>query len=92
MHFLPFYTIKTIDVTDRFCEILDFLTSLPVSHAILPRAVCFAMSRLANHAICSFIDSNGYASGPIRRCLFIDYIIMCVYNLTSLTTTMGNQP
>ena len=27
------------------------------------------------HAICSFIDSIGYASGPIRRCLFIGYII-----------------
>ena len=23
-----------------------------------------------------FIDSNGYASGPIRRRLFIDYIII----------------
>ena len=55
---------------------LTFLTSLPVSHAILPRAVCFATSRPANHAICSFIDSSGYASGPIRRCLFKDYIIM----------------
>ena len=25
--------------------------------------------------ISSFIDPSGYASGPIRRCLFIDYII-----------------
>ena len=56
-------------------KLLDVLTSLPVSRSILPRAVCFATSRPANHAICSFIDSNGYASGPIRRCLFIDYII-----------------
>ena len=56
-------------------KLLDVLTSLPVSHVILPRAVCFAVSRPANHAICSFIDSRGYASGPIRRCLFIDYII-----------------
>ena len=32
--------------------------------------------RGANHAICSFIDLIGYASGPIRRCLFIDYIII----------------
>ena len=54
---------------------LDVLTSLPVSQSILPRAVCFATSHPANHVICSFIDSSGYASGPIRRCLFIDYII-----------------
>ena len=43
-----------------------FLTPLPVSHAIqnvLPHAVCFAMSCPANHAICSYIDSSGYASG-----------------------------
>ena len=57
-------------------KLLDVLTSLPVSHAILPRAVCFATSRPANHAICNFIDSSGYASGPIRRCLFTDYIII----------------
>ena len=38
-------------------------------------SMCFATSRPANHVICSFIDSSGYASGPIRRCLFIDYII-----------------
>ena len=56
---------------------LDGLTSLPVSQSILPRALCFATSRPANHVICSFIDSSGYASGPIRICLFIDYIIMC---------------
>ena len=43
---------------------------------MLPRAVCFATSRPANHVICSFIDSSGYASGLIRRCLFIDYIII----------------
>ena len=57
------------------------LTSLPVSHAILPRAVCFATSRQANHAICCFIDSGGYASGPIRICLFIDYIIITLIML-----------
>ena len=56
-------------------KLLDVLMSLPVSQSILPRVVCFATSRPANHAICSFIDSSGYASGPIRRCLFIDYII-----------------
>ena len=57
-------------------KLLDVLTSLPVSQSILPRAVCFATSRPANHAICSFIDSSGYAPGPIRKCLFIDYIII----------------
>ena len=57
-------------------KLLDFLTSLPVSQSILPRAVCFATSRPASHAICSFIDSSGYESGPIRTCLFIDYIII----------------
>ena len=55
--------------------LLDVLTSPPVSQSILPRAVCFATSHPASHAICSFIDSSGYASGPIRRCLFLDYII-----------------
>ena len=55
-------------------KLLDVLTSLPVNHVILPRAVCFATSRPANHAKCSFIDSTGYTSGPIRICLFIDYI------------------
>ena len=56
-------------------KLLDVLTSLPISQSILPRVVYFATSRPANHAICSFIDSSGYASGPIRRCLFKDYII-----------------
>ena len=62
-------------------KLLDVLTSLPISHAILPCAVCFAMSRPANHAICSYIDSSGYACGPIRICLFIDYIIMFYMDL-----------
>ena len=57
-------------------KLLDVLTSLPVSHAILPRAMRFIPSRPANHAICSFVDLSGYASGPIRVCLFINYIIM----------------
>ena len=49
--FPDIYTIKTVDVTDGSCEIADVLTSLPVTHAILPRAMCFAASRPANHAI-----------------------------------------
>ena len=65
-------------------KLLDVLTSLPVSQSILPRAVCFAMSRPANHAICSFIDSSGYSSEPIRICLFIDYIIICFTGILSV--------
>ena len=57
-------------------KLLDVLMSLPVSHAILPCAVCFATSHPSNYAICSFIESGGYASRPIKICLFIDYIIM----------------
>ena len=76
MHFLAFYTIKTLTLWMDQAKLLDVLTSLPVSRSILPRAVCFATSLPANHAICSFIDSSGYASGPIRSCLFIDYTII----------------
>ena len=56
-------------------KLLDVLMPLPVSHAILPRAVYFATLSPANHAICSYVDSSGYGSGPVRICLFIDYII-----------------
>ena len=69
--------LKPLTLRVDHAKLLDVLTSLPVSHAILPRAVCFATSRPANHAICSYIDSSGYASGPNRICLFIDYIITC---------------
>ena len=74
-HFIP---LKPLTLRVDSAKLLDVLTSLPVSHAILPRAVCFARSSPANHAICSFIDSSGYASGSIRRCLFMDYIIKCI--------------
>ena len=69
--------LKPLTLWMDHVKLLDVLTS-PVSHAILPCAVCFAMSRPANHAMCSFIDWSGYASGPIRICLFIDYIIKYV--------------
>ena len=69
---------------------LDVLTSLPVNQSILPRVVCFATSHPANHVICSFIESSGYASGPIRRCLYIDYIII-VYVLCVNTFTEGHN-
>ena len=81
MHFLPFLTVKTLTLRMDHAKLLDVLTSLPVSQSILPRALYFATSRPAIHAICSFIDSSGYASGPIRRCLFIDYIIMSFIQL-----------
>ena len=71
-HFIP---LKPLALRMDSAKLLDVLTSLSKSHAILPRAMCFATSCLANHAICSCIDLSGYASGPIKRCLFIDYII-----------------
>ena len=71
-------TIKTLTLRMDHAKLLDVLTSLTVSRSILSRAVYFATARQASHAICSFIDSSGYASGPIRRCLFIDYIIKTV--------------
>ena len=70
-------------------KLLSVLTSLPVGHVILPRAVCFATSRPANHAICSFINSMGYASGSIRRCLLIDYTISTVIIRESMDKRAG---
>ena len=75
MHFLSFIPLKPLALRMDLVKVLDALTSLPVSHAILPRVVSFATSRRTNHAVCSYIDLSGYASRPIRRCLFIDYII-----------------
>ena len=67
-----FRPLKPFTLRMDHAKLLDVLSSLPVSHAILPRAMGFATSRPANHAICGLIDSSGYASGPIRIC--IDYI------------------
>ena len=72
-HFIP---LKPLTLPMDHAKLHDVLTSLPVSHAILPRVVCFAKSHPTNHAKCSFIDSSGYASGPIRICLFIDIMII----------------
>ena len=47
-------------------KLLDVLTSLPVSQSILPRAMCFATSRPASHAICSFIDSVDMHLGQLE--------------------------
>ena len=32
------------------------------------------------HTTCSYIDSSGKTSGPIRRCLFIDYISITFFS------------
>ena len=72
----PFIPLKPLTLWMDHAKFLDVLTSLAICHAILPCAVCFATSSLANHATCSFIDLSGYSSGSIRRCLFIDYIII----------------
>ena len=87
-HFIP---LKLLALLMDHAKLLDVLTSLPVSLAILPRTVCFATSRLANHAICSFIDSSGYASGPIGRCLFIDYIITDIKIHTNKSNASKNR-
>ena len=72
-HFRP---LKPLMLWMDQAKLLDVLTSLPVSHAILPCAVSFATSHPANHVICSFINLSGNASRPIRIGLFIDYIII----------------
>ena len=74
-HFRP---LKPLTLRMDHAKLLGILASLPVSQSILPRVVCFARSCPANHAICSYINSSGYASWPIRRCLFIGYIIKLV--------------
>ena len=84
-HFIP---LKLLTLRIGHAKLLDVLTSLPASHAILSRAVCFATSRPANHAICSHIDSSGYASGPIIICLFIEYIIKDVIDLRQLQSVL----
>ena len=58
-----FILLKPLTLLMDSAKLLDVLTSLPISYAILPRAVCFATSRPANHAICSFIDLSELASG-----------------------------
>ena len=79
-HFIP---LRPLTLGMDHAKLLDVLMSLPVSHAILPRTVCFATSRPANHAICIYIDSSAYAFWPIRIYLFIDYMIMVFIALVS---------
>ena len=54
-------------------KLLDVLTSLPVSHAILPRVVCFATSRQANHALCSFLTHLAYRANAKNPCYIKRY-------------------
>ena len=54
MHFLAFSTIKILTLRMDHAKLLDVLMSLLISHAIVPRAVCFARSRPAIHALCSY--------------------------------------
>ena len=39
----------------------------------------------AAHVICSFMDLSGKASRPIKRCLFIGYIIKTIIKLEDIT-------
>ena len=87
----PFIPLKPLTLRMDHAKLLDILTSFPISHAILPHAMCFETSRPANHAICSFIDSSGYASEPIRMCLFIDYIIITFNSVTLQNTQTEPQ-
>ena len=54
-HLIP---LKPLTLRMDHGKLLEVRMSLPVSNAILSRAACFAMSRPANHAICSYIDSG----------------------------------
>ena len=72
-HFGP---LKPLTLRMDHAKLHDVLTSLPISHAILP----YTTSQSANHATCSYISGSGFAYEPIRRCLFIDYIITCFIN------------
>ena len=77
------FPVKPLTLRMDHAKLFDVLTSLPVSHAVLPRAVCFATSRPANHAICSFTNTSGYASGPIRI-----FFIYRLYNIFSQILTV----
>ena len=55
-HFGP---LKPLTLWMDHAELLEVLSSLPVRHAILPCAMCFAMSRLASHAASNYISHSG---------------------------------
>ena len=53
-----FGSLKQLTLWMDLAKLLDVLMSLPISHAILPHAVCFAMSCPSNHATCSYFSSS----------------------------------
>ena len=55
-HFGP---LKPWTLRMDHAKLLDILTSIPISHEILHRAVCFAMSHPANRETCSYISGSG---------------------------------
>ena len=59
MYCLHFGPLKPLTLQMDHVKLLDVLTSLPVSHAILPRAMGVATTRPANHGTCSYISSSG---------------------------------
>ena len=75
MQFLSFHTVKTIEVTGGSCEITRRSGVTSRKPCNITSCPVFFNVTSANHATCSFIDSSGYVSGPIRSCLILDYII-----------------
>ena len=73
-HFAPF---KPLTLQLNHVKLIDILTSLPERHSILIHVVWFVSitSLLETHVTC-YISISWKASVPIRRCLFIDYIMM----------------
>ena len=51
MHFLPFKTIKTLTSRTDHAKLLDVLTSLPVSHSILPRALQYHVQQTMHYLV-----------------------------------------
>ena len=78
-HFGP---LKLLTLRMDHAKLLDVMMSLPISNTLLPHVVCFATSRTANHAKCSYISDSGLASEPIRRCLFTYHIIITDHKST----------
>ena len=62
-----FGTLKALTLRVDYVKLLDVLTLFHVSHALLPRAKCFASSRSANGFTCSYISGSGQAYETIRR-------------------------
>ena len=87
-HFIP---LKPLTLRMNHAKLLDVLTFTSRKPCNITSCRVVATSRPANHAICSFIDSSGYASGPIRRCLFIDFIIKTIIEFDEHITVLNNN-